>query len=64
MRDYLTVFDLTYGAFDFGLDAVGVWHWHECSPNGQFAWFPEPITSRITAAIADRLQHPDREHPG
>lgn len=63
VHDYLDVFGLNYGAFDFGLDAAGGWHWHECNPNGQFAWFPEPITSRITAAIADQLQHPDRDRP-
>ncbi|WP_105968429.1 ATP-grasp ribosomal peptide maturase [Streptomyces geranii] len=58
---YLAAFGLTYGAFDFGLDAAGVWHWYECNPNGQFAWFPEYITSQITSALADQLQHPDRD---
>lgn len=61
VRDYLTVFGLTYGAFDFGLDSSGTWHWYECNPNGQFAWFPAPITSRITAAIADQLQLPHQD---
>lgn len=63
VHEYLAVFGLTYGAFDFGLDAAGVWHWYECNPNGQFAWFPDYITSQITAAIADQLQHPDRGSP-
>lgn len=57
VRDYLAMFGLTYGAFDFGLDARGTWHFYECNPNGQFAWFPDHVTSRITAAIADQLQH-------
>ncbi|WP_277739008.1 ATP-grasp ribosomal peptide maturase [Streptomyces sp. LX-29] len=61
VRDYLAAFGLTYGAFDFGLDASGMWHFYECNPNGQFAWFPTPITSQITTAIADQLQHPDRD---
>ncbi|MEU9190134.1 ATP-grasp ribosomal peptide maturase [Streptomyces sp. NPDC048484] len=61
VRDYLTTFGLVYGAFDFGLDAAGRFHWYECNPNGQFAWFPDPITRQITAAIADQLQHPDRD---
>ncbi|MEU3997451.1 ATP-grasp ribosomal peptide maturase [Streptomyces fungicidicus] len=61
VRDYLAAFGLTYGAFDFGLDAAGRWHWYECNPNGQFAWFPDPVTDRITAALADRLQYPDRD---
>ncbi|MFD4344177.1 hypothetical protein ACFWQ6_04690 [Streptomyces coelicoflavus] len=60
VREYLDAFGLTYGAFDFGLDAAGRWHWYECNPNGQFAWFPDSITSRITDALADQLQHPDR----
>ncbi|NIL50939.1 hypothetical protein HBK87_10175 [Streptomyces sp. 2BBP-J2] len=61
VRDYLAAFGLTYGAFDFGLDAAGRWHWYECNPNGQFAWFPDAVTDRITAALADRLQYPDRD---
>ncbi|TQE15804.1 ATP-grasp ribosomal peptide maturase [Streptomyces ipomoeae] len=62
VRTYLAAFGLVYGAFDFGLDVAGRWHWYECNPNGQFAWFPEPITRQITAALADQLQHPDRDH--
>ncbi|MGJ3561763.1 hypothetical protein ACR6C2_40095 [Streptomyces sp. INA 01156] len=67
VHDYLAAFGLTYGAFDFGLDAAGRWHWYECNPNGQFAWFPDPVTDRITAALADRLQYPtgtadDQQH--
>jgi hypothetical protein len=57
VRGYLAEFGLAYGAFDFGLDARGRWHFYECNPNGQFAWFPDHVTSRITAAIADQLQH-------
>ncbi|MBZ6114581.1 MULTISPECIES: ATP-grasp ribosomal peptide maturase [Streptomyces] len=57
VHEYLAAFGLTYGAFDFGLDAAGRWHWYECNPNGQFAWFPDPITGRITAALADQLQY-------
>lgn len=54
---YLDVFGLVFGAFDFGLDPDGLWHWYECNPNGQWAWFPDHITAPITAALADRLQH-------
>lgn len=57
VHDYLAEFGLTYGAFDFGLDSRDAWHFYECNPNGQFAWFPDHVTSRITAAIADQLQH-------
>jgi len=63
IRTYMDAFDLTYGAFDFGLDPDGLWWWYECNPNGQYAWFPDPVTSRITAAIADELQHPHRDTP-
>ncbi|GHJ36627.1 ATP-grasp ribosomal peptide maturase [Streptomyces sp. TS71-3] len=61
VQGYLTEFGLTCGAFDFGLDATGAWHWYECNPNGQFAWFPDSITRQITAAIADRLQDTVRD---
>lgn len=57
VRLYLDTFGLVFGAFDFGLDADGVWHWYECNPNGQWAWFPDHITAPITAALADQLQH-------
>ncbi|MFE2578790.1 ATP-grasp ribosomal peptide maturase [Streptomyces sp. NPDC059378] len=54
---YLDALGLVFGAFDFGLDHEGVWHWYECNPNGQWAWFPDHITTRITRAIANHLQH-------
>ncbi|MFE4665278.1 ATP-grasp ribosomal peptide maturase [Streptomyces sp. NPDC056716] len=57
---YLAHFRLAFGAFDFGLDQAGGWHFYECNPNGQFAWFPDPITDQIVNAIADQLQQPDR----
>ncbi|MFJ2264270.1 ATP-grasp ribosomal peptide maturase [Streptomyces sp. NPDC087844] len=63
VRTYLDAFGLTYGAFDFGLGPDGCWWWYECNPNGQYAWFPDPVTSRITAAIVDELQHPHRDTP-
>ncbi|GHE14190.1 hypothetical protein [Streptomyces alanosinicus] len=57
VRAYLDAFGLVFGAFDFGLDREGLWHWYECNPNGQWAWFPDHITAPITRAIADHLQH-------
>lgn len=57
VRVYLDAFGLVFGAFDFGLDPDGLWHWYECNPNGQWAWFPDHITAPITAALADQLQH-------
>ncbi|MGC9495654.1 hypothetical protein [Streptomyces sp. WG7] len=61
VHQYLAAFGLAYGAFDFGLDAAGRWHWYECNPNGQYAWFPDSVTDRITAALADQLQYPHRD---
>ncbi|RPE39704.1 ATP-grasp ribosomal peptide maturase [Streptomyces sp. Ag109_O5-1] len=59
VRAYLDSFGLVFGAFDFGLDHHGRWHWYECNPNGQWAWFPDHITVPIAAALADHLQHPE-----
>lgn len=60
IRTYLDRFGLVFGAFDFGLDDDGTWWMYECNPNGQWAWFPSPITTRIATALTDRLQegHP------
>ncbi|MQS39352.1 hypothetical protein FFZ77_28360 [Streptomyces katsurahamanus] len=63
VRSYLDAFGLTFGAFDFGLDQDGCWWLYECNPNGQWAWFPAPITNLITTAIADQLQHPEGRAP-
>ncbi|MFJ6571959.1 ATP-grasp ribosomal peptide maturase [Streptomyces sp. NPDC091292] len=57
IRDYLKAFGLVFGAFDFGMDGDDRIWLYECNPNGQFAWFPEPITGRIVTAVADQLQH-------
>lgn len=57
VRRYLNAFGLVFGAFDFGMDRDGRIWLYECNPNGQFAWFPEPITGRIVTAVADQLQH-------
>lgn len=57
VRAYLDAFGLVFGAFDFGLDEDGRPWFYECNPNGQWAWFPHPITQRIATALADQLQH-------
>ncbi|KJY41400.1 30S ribosomal protein S6 modification protein RimK [Streptomyces sp. NRRL B-1568] len=59
VREYLDTFGLVFGAFDFGLDLDGAWWFYECNPNGQWAWFPDPIPGQIAAALADLLQHPE-----
>jgi ATP-grasp ribosomal peptide maturase len=58
VRRYLDAFGLVFGAFDLGVDRDGRTWLYECNPNGQFAWFPEPITGRIVTALADQLEHP------
>jgi ATP-grasp ribosomal peptide maturase len=56
MRAYLGHFKLIFGAFDFALTEKNEWIFLECNPNGQWAWFPDPIPARIAAAIASYLQ--------
>ncbi|WP_368661543.1 ATP-grasp ribosomal peptide maturase [Streptomyces sp. NA04227] len=57
VRSYLDAFGLVYGAFDFGLGTDGRWWLYECNPNGQWAWFPDPICQPITTALADQLEY-------
>ncbi|WP_308284236.1 ATP-grasp ribosomal peptide maturase [Streptomyces buecherae] len=54
---YLKAFGLVFGAFDFGIDHEGRAWLYQRNENGQFAWFPEPITGRIVTAVADQLQY-------
>ncbi|MFD7596337.1 ATP-grasp ribosomal peptide maturase [Kitasatospora sp. NPDC059812] len=53
---YLGAFGLVFGAFDFAVDTARCWNFFECNPNGQWAWFPPPMTDLIAEALADRLQ--------
>lgn len=62
VRAYLDAFGLVFGAFDFGLDSLGCWWMYECNPNGQWAWFPDPITEKIAVALADQLQHSGKRY--
>lgn len=61
-REYLDAFGLVFGAFvfgafDFGVNRGGRIWLYESNPNGQFAWFPAPITDRVVTVVADQLQH-------
>lgn len=49
-------FGLTYGAFDFAVDAAGVWWLLECNAGGQYAFVEKRTGLPISAAIADLLQ--------
>ncbi|MEV8389652.1 MULTISPECIES: ATP-grasp ribosomal peptide maturase [unclassified Streptomyces] len=62
VRAYLDAFRLVFGAFDFGLDHQGRWWVYECNPNGQWAWFPDPVTEQIATALADQLQYSGKRH--
>lgn len=62
VRAYLAAFGLVFGAFDFGLDREGRWWMYECNPNGQWAWFPDPITEKIALALADQLHRAGERH--
>ncbi|MFC4016086.1 ATP-grasp ribosomal peptide maturase [Nonomuraea purpurea] len=55
MHTYLDTLGLVFGAFDFCLTGAGEFVFLECNPNGQWAWFDEPITKQIAGAIADEL---------
>ncbi|UBU14548.1 ATP-grasp ribosomal peptide maturase [Nonomuraea gerenzanensis] len=55
MRAYLDRLGLVFGAFDFCLTGDGTWVFLECNPNGQWAWFDDPVPSEIAGAIADAL---------
>ncbi|MER6948529.1 ATP-grasp ribosomal peptide maturase [Nonomuraea sp. NPDC000554] len=56
MRAYLDGFGLLFGAFDFALSRNGAWVFLECNPNGQWAWFDDPLSQRIVRAVADQLE--------
>ncbi|MEV0823868.1 ATP-grasp ribosomal peptide maturase [Nonomuraea rubra] len=58
MRAYLDQLGLVFGAFDFCLEPEGEWVFLECNPNGQWAWFDDPIPQQIASAIADTLTRP------
>ncbi|AVZ73559.1 ATP-grasp ribosomal peptide maturase [Streptomyces lunaelactis] len=53
---YLRTFGLTFGAFDFALDAADQWWFLECNPNGQWAFVDESTTRAIACALANTLE--------
>ncbi|MGH3566051.1 MAG: ATP-grasp ribosomal peptide maturase [Pseudonocardia sp.] len=55
MGDYLAVFRLPFGAFDFVITADGRWVMLECNPNGQWLWLHHRAGLPIPAVIADLL---------
>ena len=59
---YLGTLHLTYGAFDFMVDAQGRWHFLECNPNGQFAFVEYGTGQPIARTVADLLSRAEAEH--
>ncbi|MFJ9434121.1 ATP-grasp ribosomal peptide maturase [Streptomyces sp. NPDC101490] len=56
VRSYLHAFGLTFGAFDFALDADGRWWFLECNPNGQWAFVDDATSRAIARTLADTLR--------
>ncbi len=52
---YLTIFGLNYGAFDFVVQPDGAWRFLECNPNGQWLWLEHEVNLPIAAAMAEFL---------
>ncbi|MFI6031878.1 ATP-grasp ribosomal peptide maturase [Amycolatopsis magusensis] len=55
IREYCSVFGLTYGAFDFVVRPDGEWVFLECNAGGQYGWIEDAIGVPITETIADLL---------
>lgn len=52
---YLDVFGLNYGAFDFVVEPDGTWRFLECNPNGQWLWLEHETGLPIARALATLL---------
>ncbi|TDO54960.1 ATP-grasp ribosomal peptide maturase [Kribbella sp. VKM Ac-2527] len=56
LTKYLERFGLSYGCFDFGIDALdGTWWWFECNPGGEWGWIESETGLPIARAFADLL---------
>jgi ATP-grasp ribosomal peptide maturase len=52
---YLRRFGLTFGAFDFSVDASGRFWFLECNPAAEWGWLVDETDAPIADAIADEL---------
>lgn len=57
---FLEEMRLNYGAFDFIVTPSGDYIFLECNPNGQWLWIEMETGLKISDAIADTLQHPEK----
>ena len=62
MIEYLTAFNLNYGAFDFVITPDGEWIMLECNPSGQWLWLHHVAGLPIPEALADLLTGGRRDH--
>lgn len=55
VRAYMDHFDLSFGAFDFAVDADGRWWFLECNPNGNWGFVEIRANIDISTAVARLL---------
>lgn len=48
IRDFMDLFSLNFGAFDFIVDKNGEWIFIELNPNGQWAWMDPEVDNAIS----------------
>jgi ATP-grasp ribosomal peptide maturase len=53
---YMNHFGLTFGAFDFCVDAADRWWFLECNPSGQWYWLETETGLPMCTALADLLE--------
>lgn len=54
-RAYAQRLGISYGAFDFAIDATGNWWFLECNQAGEFAFVDRPLELGVADAVADWL---------
>lgn len=61
IHEFMSVFGLIYGAFDFIVTPEGRYVFLEVNPSGQYMWVESKTGLSITEALADALTDPCRE---
>ena len=51
---------LNFGCFDFIVTPAREYVFVECNPNGQWLWIETATGMKISDALADALQHPEK----
>lgn len=57
---YLEQMKLNFGCFDFIVTPAREYVFVECNPNGQWLWIETATGMKISDALADALQHPEK----